>query len=361
MTKVKAVIRDEEELTAKLRTRYDVFFASVSQSLSSKASRDKIGQILNTVALLLAVGPGVVGFLYVVTYVNQHGFDFPILILIGSFVVVLGVLTSLGNKFRSPFGRQLDRMVYDYILDTLEIKSAQHKKSATHPEIRQQIRRSGLTNQAIKYIMLDDRVQFSNEHSEKPNFITEVKIRYHPQHQVASPFKLVNWLFRPAMQTSVTSVVRGYFLSVQLPQAISSRVFITSKQQLHEYGSDGAIDRLLASLDQEWVDQWTELEWNDFESLFAVAGGNQREVREVLTPDLMIDLYEWAKNTSKLLSLFSMDSTFIVCCRTSELILTVLVRPSKKMPYFNISLISQRHFGSSFVYQRTLKRRGGEK
>lgn len=312
MTKVKAVIRDEEELAVKLRAQYDVFFASVSQSLSSKASHHKIALTLNTIALLLAVGPGVVGFLYVVTYANQNGLDLFILILIGSFVATLGVLVAWGNKFRSPFGRQLDRMVYDYILETIEIESAQHKKSTTHPEIRQQIRRSGLTNQAIKYIMLDDRVQFSSQYSEKPNFITEVEIRYHPQHQVSSPFKIVNWLFRPAMQISVTSVVQGYFLSVQLPQAISSRVFITSKQQLHEYGSDGVVDRLLASLDQQWVDQWTELEWNDFESLFAVAGGNQREVREVLTPDLMIDLYEWAKKHEQVAQLV-FDGQYFYC------------------------------------------------
>lgn len=43
--------------------------------------------------------------------------------------------------------------------------------------------------------------------------------------------------------------------------------------------------------------QLTELEWNEFNQEFDVFTCNPREAREVLTPDLISDLFDW--NTKK--------------------------------------------------------------
>jgi hypothetical protein len=44
----------------------------------------------------------------------------------------------------------------------------------------------------------------------------------------------------------------------------------------------------------------TKFEWNDFEELLHVATDNNREAREILTPEFMTDLYDWWKNHGKL-------------------------------------------------------------
>lgn len=311
MTEIKKVVKNERELREKLRFDYDAFFSRVSQTLVAKASRYKLEQALRTIALILALGPGVVWFLYVVTYINRSGFDLYILLLIGSFVTILAVLIEMIKRFSNSFARDLDAMLYEYIFAVLEIKDAQHRKYTTDTEIRKQIRRSGLSEEKIKSILLDDQIYFPSQYSKKPNLITEVKIQYN-HHSLISPLKVVDWLFRPAKQVSINAIFQGYFLVVQLPKKMPSRVFISSQQQIHKYGSDGISHRLLATLDQEWKSQWTELEWIDFQRLFAVAGSNEREIREVMTPDLMIDLYEWAKKHDQVAQLV-FDEQYLYC------------------------------------------------
>ncbi|MEX0934941.1 MAG: DUF3137 domain-containing protein [Candidatus Paceibacterota bacterium] len=52
----------------------------------------------------------------------------------------------------------------------------------------------------------------------------------------------------------------------------------------------------------------TELEWNDFERLLHVETTDEREVREILTPDFMLDLYEWWSEHGKFVRLSFKES-----------------------------------------------------
>ena len=53
-------------------------------------------------------------------------------------------------------------------------------------------------------------------------------------------------------------------------------------------------------IDNENQIKETKFEWNDFEELLHVATDNNREAREILTPQFMSDLHDWWKNQEKL-------------------------------------------------------------
>lgn len=83
----------------------------------------------------------------------------------------------------------------------------------------------------------------------------------------------------------------GYFCVYQLPKSYEGRTFLSTVNRRgpwsHKYFWD-------ISLSRRGISE-VSLEWNDFSDIIHVAADNQIVVREILTPDFMLDLYTWWK------------------------------------------------------------------
>ncbi len=96
---------------------------------------------------------------------------------------------------------------------------------------------------------------------------------------------------------SVKQVFKGYFVALPLKKALSGKTFISTEGDTHGFAHRTYWSTLLET---DVKIKETKFEWNDFEALLHVATDNNREAREILTPEFMTDLYDWWKNHGKL-------------------------------------------------------------
>ncbi len=96
---------------------------------------------------------------------------------------------------------------------------------------------------------------------------------------------------------SVKQIFKGYFVALPLKKAVSGKTFISTEGDTLGFAHQTYWSSLLQ---KEGKVKETKFEWNDFEELLYVATDNNREAREILTPEFMTDLYDWWKNHGKL-------------------------------------------------------------
>lgn len=95
----------------------------------------------------------------------------------------------------------------------------------------------------------------------------------------------------------VKQVFKGYFVALPLKKALTGKTFISTEGDTHGFAHRTYWSTLLET---ETKIKETKFEWNDFEALLHVATDNNREAREILTPEFMSGLYDWWKNHDKL-------------------------------------------------------------
>ncbi|MEK7462434.1 MAG: DUF3137 domain-containing protein [Patescibacteria group bacterium] len=95
----------------------------------------------------------------------------------------------------------------------------------------------------------------------------------------------------------VKQVFKGYFVALPLRRALTGKTFISTDGDTHGFAHRTYWSTLLEADNQI---KETKFEWNDFEELLHVATDNDREAREVLTPQFMSDLYDWWKKHEQL-------------------------------------------------------------
>lgn len=96
---------------------------------------------------------------------------------------------------------------------------------------------------------------------------------------------------------NVKQVFKGYFVALPLKKALSGKTFISTEGDTHGFAH---LTYWATLLETDTKVKETKFEWNDFEELIHVATDNNREAREILTPEFMADLYDWWKNHGKL-------------------------------------------------------------
>jgi Protein of unknown function (DUF3137) len=96
---------------------------------------------------------------------------------------------------------------------------------------------------------------------------------------------------------NVKQVFKGYFVALPLKKALSGKTFVSTDGDTHGFAHRTYWSTLLEA---ENTVKETKFEWNDFEELLHVATDNNREAREILTPEFMSDLYDWWKNHGNL-------------------------------------------------------------
>lgn len=96
---------------------------------------------------------------------------------------------------------------------------------------------------------------------------------------------------------NVKQVFKGYFVALPLKKALSGKTFISTEGDTHGFAH---LTYWATLLETDTKVKETKFEWNDFEELLHVATDNNREAREILTPEFMADLYDWWKNHGKL-------------------------------------------------------------
>lgn len=92
----------------------------------------------------------------------------------------------------------------------------------------------------------------------------------------------------------VNEIFKGYFATTSLKATLKGKTFVSTEGDLHGF----AHRTYWSGLTNEKVKE-TLFEWNDFEELLHVATDNEKEARQVLTTDFMVDLYDWWKIQSK--------------------------------------------------------------
>lgn len=96
---------------------------------------------------------------------------------------------------------------------------------------------------------------------------------------------------------NVKQVFKGYFVALPLKRALVGKTYISTDGDSHGFAHRTYWSTLI---DNENQIKETKFEWNDFEELLHVATDNNREAREILTPQFMSDLHDWWKNQEKL-------------------------------------------------------------
>lgn len=95
----------------------------------------------------------------------------------------------------------------------------------------------------------------------------------------------------------VKQVFKGYFVALPLKKALAGKTFISTDGDRHGFAH---LTYWATLLETENQIKETKFEWNDFEELLHVATNNNREAREILTPQFMSDVYDWWKNHDQL-------------------------------------------------------------
>jgi hypothetical protein len=90
----------------------------------------------------------------------------------------------------------------------------------------------------------------------------------------------------------VQEIFKGYFVALPLKKAVTGKTFVSTEGDKLGFAHRTFWSTLLESTNKV---KETKLEWNDFEALLHVATDNNREAREILTPQFMQDLYTWWK------------------------------------------------------------------
>ncbi len=90
----------------------------------------------------------------------------------------------------------------------------------------------------------------------------------------------------------INEIFKGYFVALPLKKAVSGKTFVSTEGDTHGFAHRTFWSTILESKNKI---KETKLEWNDFEALLHVATDNNREAREILTPQFMQDLYTWWK------------------------------------------------------------------
>jgi len=85
-------------------------------------------------------------------------------------------------------------------------------------------------------------------------------------------------------------VFKGLFFSFELPNTLTHKTFVSTEGDSDGFGHQTFLKRLKG----EGLEV-TELEWGQFEDLLQVATTDPAGARQVLTPDFMVELYDWWK------------------------------------------------------------------
>ena len=100
------------------------------------------------------------------------------------------------------------------------------------------------------------------------------------------------------------TVFKGLFTSFKLPKQLTGTTFISTEGDETGYGHRDFWGRIKG---MEKVEE-TILEWNEFEKYLHVATTDGSEARYILTPDFMVDLYDWWKESKRNIRIVFRDS-----------------------------------------------------
>lgn len=86
------------------------------------------------------------------------------------------------------------------------------------------------------------------------------------------------------------NIFKGYFVRLELKTKLNQVTFVSTDGDRNGFGNQSFLFNLNASKNKLAV---TELEWNDFEKKLHVLTSDPVEARYILTPNFMLDLYQW--------------------------------------------------------------------
>ena len=85
-------------------------------------------------------------------------------------------------------------------------------------------------------------------------------------------------------------IFHGYFAVMELGKELTGKTFVSTEGDTNGFGEITFWNKNTTNIPRETV-----LEWNDFENMLHVATTDETEARYILTPNFMLDLYEWWK------------------------------------------------------------------
>lgn len=86
----------------------------------------------------------------------------------------------------------------------------------------------------------------------------------------------------------VKNIFKGYFVSYEIPAKLTGSTFISTEGDTDGFGNQSFLDTFRDSAVRP-----TSLEWNEFEDLLHVVTSDPVEARYILTPDFMVDVFDW--------------------------------------------------------------------
>ena len=86
----------------------------------------------------------------------------------------------------------------------------------------------------------------------------------------------------------VKNIFKGYFVSYEIPATLTGSTFVSTEGDTAGFGNQSFLDTFRDSAVRP-----TSLEWNEFEDLLHVVTSDPVEARYILTPDFMVDVFDW--------------------------------------------------------------------
>jgi hypothetical protein len=304
MLGIKNLIPNPEALIRLLEMHNADLLKKITPALSAEIVSHNKSIAYQSRALFIGLGPGVILLLALL----GRGFT-PVTILASTLLIlVLGYLLHQSNKFKNHGAKKFDELVHEHILGLFQLeKIFQHEQSSVGLNLLYHLNNSNIIHTGSRVVKFDDYIK--SNHPLLPCIIGEVQI---DNEYKKSPLRYLvvffNRLFNPAKHQINDAFFRGYFMYLTLPTSISNKIFVTTKVDGTKYGTRNFVESIFLQKSREW----TELEWNDFNSIFDVVGANQREIREVLTPDLMVDLFEWSQTCVRAVRIVYCKDNFYV-------------------------------------------------
>lgn len=200
-------------------------------------------------------------------------FETVLLLLCG--VGILAVLVAVSKKYQNfLFDRELNHVLFNNIISALEINhSREHLFSATGIDVQKHITQSNLLH-LNNFTITRCKNTIRNRDGFPLFQITQLEI-YHIVHK--------------------KKVFTGYFLAAQLPQTIDGSVAISNKETTYKSGFISFLKLFFLRKTKRHL----KLEWNDFNRAFDVITDSPQVAKQVLTPDVMADLYDWVLEKNK--------------------------------------------------------------
>ncbi len=224
-------------------------------------------------------------------------------VIFSFFAIKKGIVMMIeAKKAIGIFNDSFNQVLYPIVFGIFGLKATLAEKTEVKKATESELLATGKLQTFMRWLTAFKRPEFAEydkvktllEHSE---LITEPKnqikiddiIQIDRQGKTLLVSELdVKHVTGSGKNRSVKQIFTGYFVAFDLNHNTTAKVFVSTEGDSSGFGHQNFINSMLDKGVQE-----TKLEWNDFENLLRVATDNPLEARYILTPDLMLDLYNW--------------------------------------------------------------------